>query len=74
MDFVHDVLAGGRAIRILAAIDAFTRECVALVAQPSFKGEDVAAILTGAGCHRGALPALISVDNGTEFTSKALDH
>ena len=38
MDFVHDILAGGRTIRILTAIDAFTRECVALVAQRSFKG------------------------------------
>jgi len=74
MDFVHDVLAGGRTIRILAAIDTFTRECVALVARRSFKGEDVAVILTEAGRARGALPALISVDNGTEFTSRALDH
>jgi putative transposase len=74
MDFVHDVLAGGRTIRILATIDAYTRECVALVAQPSFRGEDVAAILSDAGCRRGSLPALISVDNGTEFTSRALDH
>lgn len=74
MDFVHDVLAGGRTIRILTAIDAFTRECVALVAQPQFRGDDVAAILTQAGRERGALPTLISVDNGTEFTSRALDH
>ncbi len=74
MDFVHDVLAGGRTIRILTAINAFTRECVALVAKPNFKGEDVAAMLTEAGRQRGALPGLISVDNGTEFTSKALDH
>lgn len=74
MDFVHDVLAGGRTIRILTAIDAYTRECVALVAQPTFRGEDVAAILSEAGNRRGTLPALISVDNGTEFTSRALDH
>lgn len=71
---VHDVLAGGRTIRILTAIDAFTRECVALVAQPKFRGDDVAAILTQAGRERVALPTLISVDNGTEFTSSALDH
>ena len=34
----------------------------------------MAAILAEAGRRRGALPALISVDNGTEFTSRALDH
>jgi putative transposase len=74
VDFVHDVLAGGRTIRILTAIDAFSRECVALVAQPQFRGEGVAAILGDVGRERGALPELISVDNGTEFTSRALDH
>lgn len=43
MDFVHNVLAGARTIRILTAIDAFTRECGALVALPQFRGDDVAA-------------------------------
>lgn len=74
MDFVHDVLSGGRTVRVLTVVDVFSRECVALVAQTSFRGEDVARILTEAGERRGKLPALISVDNGTEFTSKALDH
>lgn len=74
MDFIHDVLASGKTIRILAVVDAFTRECVALVPQTSFRGEDVARILSEAGEERSQLPALISVDNGTEFTSKALDH
>ena len=35
---------------------------------------DVGRILTAAGEKRGSLPEVISVDNGTEFTSKALDH
>lgn len=34
---------------------------------------DDAAVLTSAGQARGALPERISVDNGTEFTSRALD-
>jgi hypothetical protein len=74
MDFVHDVLSGGRTIRVHTVVDVFSRECVALVAQPSFRGEDVARILTEAGESRGTLPTLTSVGNGTEFTSKALDH
>jgi putative transposase len=74
MDFVHDSLAGGGSIRVLTVLDVLTRECVALEAGVGFRGEDVARILTRAGEERKALPALISVDNGTEFTSRALDH
>src|SRR5690606_21280225 len=74
MDFVHDVLASGRTIRILAVVDVFSRGCVALVPRSSFRAEDVCRILSDAGERRGKLPELISVDNGTEFTSKALDH
>ena len=72
MDFVHDTLAGARTIRILTVLDIHTRECLALVPQPSFRGADVARILSEIGTVRG-LPRAISVDNGTEFTSKALD-
>ena len=73
MDFVHDQLGDGRAFRVFAAVDVFTRECVALVARPRFRGADVAAVLTAVGAQR-PLPAVIQCDNGTEFTSIALDH
>ncbi len=73
MGFVHGTAAGGQTIRVLTVIDVHTRECVALVAQPAFRGADVARVLSDAGAARG-LPAVISVDNGSEFTSKALDH
>ena len=74
MDFVHDTLSGGRTVRVLAVLDVHTRECVALRAGSGFKGEDVAESLSGAGATRATLPEVISVDNGTEFTSKSLDH
>ena len=74
MDFVHDTLSGGQTVRVLAVIDVHTRECLALRAGRGFKGEDVAQVLSGAGAKRAALPEVISVDNGTEFTSKTLDH
>lgn len=73
MDFIHDTLASGNTIRVLSVVDVFTRECVALVPQLRFHGEDVARCLSIAGTERG-LPAVIQADNGTEFTSKALDH
>ena len=39
-----------------------------------FNGPRVARVLTRAGRQRGHLPQRIHVDNGTEFTSRALDH
>ncbi len=72
MDFVHDRLIDGRAFRVLTVIDQFTRECVALVAAPTWRGEDVAAVLETVVQSRG-VPASITVDNGTEFQSRAMD-
>ena len=45
MDFMHDTLADGRLVRVLTLIDSYTRESLALVAQPRFRGEDVALVL-----------------------------
>ena len=41
MDFVHDTLSGGGRMRVLAVIDVYTRECVALRAGRGFRGDDV---------------------------------
>ncbi len=74
MDFVHDTLSNGRTVRVLTVLDVYSRECVALQAGVGFRGEDVGRILSAAGQERGSLSKVISVDNGTEFTSRALDH
>jgi putative transposase len=74
MDLMHDVLADGRAVRVFTLVDVLTRECVALRAAAQFKGTDVVDVLRDAGEQRGQLPAVIQCDNGTEFTSVALDH
>ena len=74
MDFMHDTLAGGHTIRVFTVVDVCTRECVALVAARQFRGTDVAAHLNAAGDARGGLPPIVQCDNGTEFTSTALDH
>lgn len=72
MDVMHDTLVDGRLLRVLTLIDSYTRECLALVARSQFRGEDVAAVLQHLGTRR-TLPARITVDNGTEFTARALD-
>jgi putative transposase len=73
MDFMSDALADGRKLRVLTVLDTCTRECVALEVETNFGGQRVADVLTRVGVQRG-LPATITVDNGTEFTSRALDH
>ena len=73
MDFMHDTMADDKRLRVLTVVDTYTRECVALEVAQSFGGSDVAKILNSAGRTRGGLPKSIRVDNGTEFTSKALD-
>jgi putative transposase len=72
-DFVSDKLADGRTIRIFTVIDQFTRECVWLEADRSMNGAKVVAALTRAATERGHLPRSITLDNGTEFVSKAVE-
>jgi putative transposase len=71
-DSMHDPLAQHESIRVLTAIGVCTRECFALVAARTFASTDVAQILSAVGTGRG-LPERIKVDNGTAFTSQALD-
>lgn len=71
MDFVHDQLANGRKIRMLNIIDDFTRECVAIEVDTCLSGNRVVNVLDRLAAERG-LPKVITCDNGTEFTSKAL--
>lgn len=72
MDFVSDALFDGRRVRALTVIDTFTRESVAIEVGKSLRGEDVVAVLARVAAQR-ELPTKIRCDNGTEFTSKALD-
>ena len=73
MDFVSDKLADGRSFRILTVLDQFTRECVGLEADRSMTGTKVAQVLEHARHERGHLPESITVDNGSEFCSRALE-
>jgi putative transposase len=71
LDFLHDQLSDGRRFRILAVVDDFTRECLALVADTSLSGRRVGRELDTIIAQRGK-PATCVSDNGTELTSMAI--
>ena len=72
MNFVHDQLSNGRTFRVLTVIDKWHRQCVALEADFALTGQSVVDALNKIAGAR-PLPYAITVDHGTEFTSKVLD-
>ena len=72
MDFVHDSLWNGRKLRALNIVDVFTKEALKIEVNTSISGEYVVRMLDRIAEDRG-LPKYITVDNGPEFRSKALD-
>ena len=72
MDFVSDSLYNSRRFRVLTVVDDFSRECPALEVDHSLTGKRVTRVLERIAMTRG-LPEAITVDNGPEFISKALD-
>jgi putative transposase len=72
MDFVHDQLADGRPFRVLTVVDQWSRQRPILEAAFSLRGGDVAAALDRV-LATGVTPRSITVDHGTEFTSRALE-
>ena len=71
LDFVSDVLCWGRRFRVLAVVDDFTREALALVVDSSIPGGRVVRELEALIAWRGA-PLMIVSDNGSELTSRAV--
>jgi putative transposase len=74
MDFVSDVLADGRRFRTLNVLDMYTREAVAMEVAFSLPSDAVTRALDRAIATRGAQPEVITIDNGTEFTSRHFDN
>ena len=57
---------------MLTEVDQFTRECLVLLADSSLSGHKVAAALSLVVAERGT-PDSVTVDNGTEFCSRAME-
>src|SRR5579871_5347190 len=69
LDFVHDAVGCGRAIRVLSVVDGYTRECLALEVDTSFASRRVTRVLEAILAERG-VPQVIRCDNGPELTSR----
>jgi putative transposase len=72
MDFVHDQLVNGRRIRVLTIVDNFSRVSPAIKVALSLTGRHVLEVLEQLKTTRG-VPKALAVDNGPEFTSRALE-
>ena len=71
LDFVSDAFTDSRRFRILAIVDDFTRESLALIPDTSLSGTRVARELDILIERRGRPKSCVS-DNGTELTSMAI--
>ena len=69
IDFVSDVTANGRRLRVLSVVDAFTRECLALETDTSMPSRRVTRVLEKIIGQRGA-PRYLRSDNGPEVSSR----
>ena len=72
MDFMSDELFEGRRIRLLAIVDNFTHESLAVRMVAGIRGQDVVDLLQQLKEQRRLLRT-VRVDNEPEFTSKHLD-
>lgn len=73
MDFVSDNLFNGRRFRTLTVVDNFSRECLAIHAGKSLKGDDVVGVMEALRVLDKRLTVRIQTNNGNEFISKSLD-
>ena len=71
LDFVHDACLNGTKLKVLAVVDEFTRECLALEAHTSIKAPKVRSILASLFEDRGE-PKYLRSDNGPEFVAHSL--
>jgi putative transposase len=69
VDFVSDVTASGRRLRIFTVVDSYTRECLALEVDTSLPSRRVTRALAKIIDRRGA-PVAIRSDNGPEVSSR----
>ena len=70
-DFVSDQTVDGRSLRMLAVVDEYTRESLAIHCAKSIRATDVIDVLVRLFAQHG-MPEHIRSDNGPEFIAKVL--
>jgi len=70
-DFLHARTHDGRPLRMLAVVDEYTRECLAIDVARRLSSEDVLERLAWLFATRG-VPEYIRSDNGSEFTAQVV--
>lgn len=70
-DFLSDRTEDGRALRLFAVIDEYTRECLAIEVDRSFTSADVIGVLQYLFAIRGT-PEHVRSDNGPEFVARSV--
>ena len=72
LDFMSDTLGNGRRIRVLTAVDHFSRVSPLIEVDVSLSGQRVVEALERA-IERYGWPKTLCVDNGPEFSGRVLD-
>lgn len=70
IDFMFDFLETGRRLKVLTVVDEFAKFSPGVLVDHSIKGTDVVDYLEYLS--QGSYPKVIRVDQGTEFTSRAM--
>jgi transposase InsO family protein len=70
-DFVHERTHDGRALRMLAVVDEYTRECLTIEVARKLNSQDVLRVLGRLFVRKGT-PRYIRSDNGAEFVAQAV--
>ena len=70
-DFLVDRTEDGRQLKLLAVIDEYTRECLAIEVDRCFTAQDLIGILQYLFAVRGT-PQYLRSDNGPEFVAQAV--
>lgn len=72
MDFVSDMALSNRKFKALPIVDVYTKQCHRIEVDTSINGVRVCRVLDEVG-EREGYPEVIMIDNGPEFSGKALD-
>lgn len=70
IDFMFDFVESGRRLKILTVVDEYSKESPGIVVGHSITGQDVTHFLDHLASDK--YPKVIRVDQGTEFTSRAM--